>query len=120
MRPKLRTLGLLEKRTLGLLEWGEALPAYIYPYLDRGGTVTWLPTVTNLFSSFAFRVWEWALLLAWLYHAAGGCSWGRVILWQGWKPVLTRPLGLEIRPCDDWPRRVLTQVPGTLPWLLEV
>lgn len=44
---------------------------------------------------------------------------GKVILWKGWKPVLARCLGLEIRPCDDWPQRVLTEVPGTRPGLLE-
>lgn len=116
----IRAVGAEDIGTSGM---GEALSDYIYPYLDRGGLPPDLPalcTVTNIFSSFAFRVWDWALLLAWPYHAAGGCSWERVILWQGWKPVLARPLGLEIRPCDDWPQRVLTQVPGTLPGLLEV
>lgn len=116
----IRAVGAENTGTFGM---GEVLPAYIYSYLDRGGTLTWPPSFVHhdqLFSSFAFRVWEWALLLTWPYQATGGCSWGRVILWQGWKPVLARPLGLEIRPCDDWPQKVLIQVPGTLPGLLEV
>lgn len=111
----IRVVGAEDIGTSGM---GEALPAYIYPYLDRGSTITWPPSFVHGDQPFPLPS-----------ESGNGhyCLIGltmqleeRVILWQEWKPVLTRPLGLEIRPCDDWPRRVLIQVPGTLPGLLEV
>lgn len=78
IRANLRTVGLLAQRTLKLLERGG--------YSQPVSTPTWTEVrlspdpssscrVAMFFSSFAFRVWEWVLLLDWPCHALWGCSW---------------------------------------------